>query len=129
MLESDEEPLRLRQWALDIVGETSPFRVLTSRKVKRRRKLLTSDYYSHHVVSPGCAPRCPCQTTEAGLIFEAMTYVKLLLGGLSALFLSGFVLMVITAFSRDESEQCESARIGRRRGLGNSFSTGNRIMP
>ena len=48
------------------------------------------------------APRFSCQTTQAGLIFEAMTYVKLLLGGLSALFLSGFVLMVITAF-RDMS--------------------------
>jgi len=39
-----------------------------------------------------------------------MTYVKLLLGGLSALFLSGFVLMVITAFR--EMSQSNARAIG-----------------
>jgi hypothetical protein len=33
-----------------------------------------------------------------------MTYVKTLLGGLSALFLSGFVLMVITVFRESHSD-------------------------
>jgi len=43
------------------------------------------------------APRCPRQTAEAGLFFEAMTYVKLLLAG-SLPYSSRICSMFITVF-------------------------------